>query len=155
MNDCCLIPDTRPKQKKMVCPSCEQVGKPVRALTIKALIRKAGPHYGQITDGYLCTNPNDSTVYFFAEQDGTIDKEDLLVRVGIKETEEPIYVCYCFHHTKINIEKDFIENGHSTIEASIQNEVKNKRCFCETSNPSGKCCLGAIRAVLKAVPATS
>lgn len=84
-------------------------------------------------------------MYFFPETDIMIDKAELTVRVGLKETEEPITVCYCFQHTKSDIELDFAENGRSTIEQDIRQKVKTKQCSCEIMNPKGRCCLGDVR----------
>jgi len=147
MAGCCSISVEAERQDKKSCPNCGKIGKPVQALTIKALTKKDWPGHQKITDGYYCTNPNDPTVYYFTDKNLTIDTQDVSVRVGIKEVEEPIYVCYCFKHTKAEISEDFRVNGYSTIEEDVRKKVKEKECFCEISNPSGKCCLGDIRRV--------
>ena len=60
-------------------------------------------------------------------------------------------VCYCFQHTKQNIKDDYLTHGKSTIEMDVRQKVKEKLCTCEESNPTGKCCLGDIRHVIKGV----
>ena len=84
--------------------------------------------------------------------DGTlIEKAQVRTRVGVKETEEPIPVCYCFEFTAAQIADDLREHGRSTIRAYIQEQVRAGRCRCEVTNPSGRCCLGNVGRVLARV----
>jgi hypothetical protein len=46
-------------------------------------------------------------------------------------------VCYCFEHTKKDIENDFNENGRSLIYGKVALEKKAGRCNCISKNPSG------------------
>ncbi|MFQ6675576.1 MAG: hypothetical protein ACE5LH_04430 [Fidelibacterota bacterium] len=147
MDDCCVLPAGRNQREKGLCPTCGTKGKPVSALTIRSLTQRNWSHYPAITDGYLCPNADDSTVYFFAGSDLTVDKNRLVDRVGFKETDGPHTVCYCFRHSKEEIESDFLRNGHSTIEADIRGKVDGGACSCEVTNPSGRCCLGDVRKV--------
>jgi len=39
---------------------------------------------------------------------------DLLVNVGVRDTEDPILVCYCFGFTQKDVPNEIIETGHST-----------------------------------------
>lgn len=144
-SDCCSSPLGKSLLRGDLCPVCSEKGLQVKADTIRALTRRQWSGYDKITDGYFCTNPEDSTAYFIPESELVIDKADLKVRVGLKEKEEPITVCYCFQHTKSDIEQDFAENVHSTIEDEIREKVKNNQCSCETMNPKGRCCLGDVR----------
>ena len=47
-------------------------------------------------------------------------------------------VCYCFNHTRGDIEQDFHKNGRSTIMAGIASEKKAGGCDCANKNPKGK-----------------
>lgn len=85
----------------------------------------------------------------FFEKLRYLHKADLKVRVGSKETEEPILVCYCFGYTRKMIEDDFLRNGRSTIQKEITKKVKEGKCRCEVMNPQGTCCLGDVAQVLK------
>src|SRR5216683_1963517 len=75
--------------------------------------------------------------------------DDLMVRVGSKETADPIPVCYCFGFTRKDIQREIAETGHSTIANRISEEVKAGNCACEVKNPSGKCCLGDVTRTVK------
>jgi len=46
-------------------------------------------------------------------------------------------VCFCFGHTRKEIEKDYLENGESTIMAKITSEKKRGGCDCANKNPKG------------------
>lgn len=84
--------------------------------------------------------------------DGTlIDKAHVRTRVGVKETEEPILVCYCFEFTAAQIAEDVREHGLSTIRDYIQAQVRAGRCRCEMTNPSGRCCLGNLGRILSSI----
>ena len=145
MDDCCAQPTDGSKVDESACPVCGERGRPVKSLTIRSLMRENSPAYHKISDGFLCANLEDPIVHFFPEMAMAIDKAELTVRVGLKEMEEPITVCYCFQHTKSDIELDFAENGRSTIEEDIRQKVQTKQCSCEIMNPTGRCCLGDVR----------
>lgn len=149
MSDCCSLPDTEVQKGSSVCPICGKKGKPVKAQTIRSLTKRDWENYHLIVDGFYCTNPGDSTVYYFSTMDAVVKKDDVVDRIGIKETEEPIFVCYCFRHTKSKIISDFNIHGYSTIEKEVRQKVKDKLCSCEVTNPSGRCCLGDIRKTYK------
>jgi hypothetical protein len=68
----------------------------------------------------------------------------MVVRVGAKETADPIPVCYCFGFTRKDIEDEIVETGRSTVADRIKTEVNAGNCACEVRNPSGKCCLGGV-----------
>lgn len=47
-------------------------------------------------------------------------------------------VCYCFQYTKKQIEKDYIDNGHSAILERITLEKEIGGCDCAQKNPKGR-----------------
>ena len=57
-------------------------------------------------------------------------------------------ICYCFEHTKDDIEQDFIKNGRSLIIESIAAEKKAGGCDCANKNPKGRWCLVDVRQVV-------
>jgi hypothetical protein len=98
---------------------------------------------------YFCAAPDCPVVYFPVEpQAPTFQQKDLLVRVGVKERQDPIPVCYCFGVTRRDIANEIRETGKSTIAERIKAEVKTGNCACEVKNPSGKCCLGDVARVV-------
>lgn len=151
---CCTVPNLNPNVREAgLCPTCGQKGKPVGAVTINALVRPELKPEGGFPDGYYYPNPEDVTLYFFDSGLDAISKDDAKVRVGFKETEGPQLVCYCFEHTKDEIQEEFRAHGESRIEASIREKVTAGSCSCEFMNPKGNCCLGDVRATYKALAA--
>jgi hypothetical protein len=104
-----------------------------------------------IVDGqyHFCSTPTCDVVYFNNEHDSQFRKHDLLVRVGLKETDDPIPVCYCFGYTRKMILDEVEQRGHSTVTERIKAEVKAENCACEIKNPSGRCCLGDVAGIVR------
>jgi len=97
------------------------------------------------TQYYFCEAPDCDVVYFPSDPAApSFHRADVLVRVGIKEREDPIPVCYCFGFTRKDIWDDIAQTGRSTVAEHIKREVKTGNCACEVKNPSGKCCLGDV-----------
>jgi hypothetical protein len=76
-------------------------------------------------------------------------KADVRVRVGLKETEDPVPVCYCFGFTEKMIFDEVRATGKSTVPQRITTEIKASHCACEIRNPQGSCCLGNVTAAIK------
>lgn len=151
MSDCCSVSHIETKSTEIKCPSCDQKGKQVDLTTIRSMTRRNFPHYGELTQGLLCLNPDDLTVYYFSNLDFTVYQDDVVTDIGFKTNAITKTVCYCFRHTKHDIIDDYLKHGKSKIENDVRQKVKDKQCTCEVSNPKGKCCLGDIRTVIKGV----
>jgi len=123
-----------------VCPLCGKKGKAVSLLTVKSLVKD---HTRVAPGAYLfCRTPDCEAVYFSPE--AVFRKADLKVRAGVKETEDPVPLCYCFDYTRADVRRDIEETGATDILERIKAEVKAGYCACEVKNPSGDCCLGDI-----------
>src|SRR5260370_9004806 len=97
------------------------------------------------TQYYFCDASDCHVVYFALEVDGPrFLREDMVVRVGAKETANPIPVCYCFGFTRKDIEDEIVETGRSTVADRIKTEVNPGTSACEVRNPSGNSCLRAV-----------
>lgn len=144
MSDCCSVGDGSKAPAVMVCPLNGARSKQVDTLTVKSLVRQL-PLGMPKTQYYFCESPACDGVYFPIDTQAPVFRRgDLLVRVGAKETEGPIPVCYCFGFTRKDIESDVVRTGISTIAEHIKTEVQAGNCACEVKNPSGKCCLGNV-----------
>lgn len=47
-------------------------------------------------------------------------------------------VCHCFNYTRKQIEKDYLDNGRSTMLRKIMLEKKTGGCDCADKNPKGR-----------------
>ena len=64
-------------------------------------------------------------------------------------------ICYCFKKSKKEL-FEAVKNGKEELFVEVvKSKMKDPGCFCETSNPSGKCCLSDIQALIKAVKNSS
>jgi hypothetical protein len=128
-----------------LCRQCGSEGQPVDRTTIEALLKPESLSEVNGSQYMFCETPNCPVVYYAA--DGMqFKKEHVRVRVGLKETEDPVPVCYCFGVTERMIDEEVQQTGRSSASIRIRAEVKAGHCRCEVENPSGQCCLGdAIR----------
>ncbi|HXF05251.1 MAG TPA: hypothetical protein VNM72_07535 [Blastocatellia bacterium] len=131
------------------CRVCGETGKPVKRRTIEHLLKESS--LPRLTDHpyFFCATPTCSVVYFSNEADSYFHKADVKVRVGLKETEDPVPVCYCFNITEKMIHDEIEATGRTTIPDYIRAQVKAGRCACEIKNPSGRCCLGVVTEVVR------
>lgn len=148
MDDCCRPLRSRPVQQTEFCHSCNQPGKPVARETVEALIK---PEFRDRVNGraYAFCDTLACPVVYYAADGSQVLKTQLRVRVGLKETEDPIPLCYCFNVTERMIREEVVQTGRSTASTRIRAEVKTGNCRCEVENPSGRCCLGDVVAVEK------
>ena len=93
---------------------------------------------------YFCDAPDCDVVYVSALGDHLITKDQLTVRVGIKEREDPVPLCYCFGCDRLAVRDDISSTGDTDIQRVITSRVKAGECRCEETNPSGSCCLGTF-----------
>jgi Zinc binding domain len=127
-----------------LCPVSESIGLKVDLITVKALLtanalrRLDGKAYR------FCPEPDCEVVYFDCEADSIFRKPDLEVRVGQKEADDPMPVCYCFGISVADLRKDIMAAGETNIPAMITAEVRAGHCACEVKNPQGSCCLGNV-----------
>ncbi|HSS44660.1 MAG TPA: (2Fe-2S)-binding protein [Thermoanaerobaculia bacterium] len=132
-----------------LCPASQTIGSNVDLITVKALLtgdalrRLDGKAYR------FCPAPGCDVVYFDIAADSIFRKSDLTVRVGQKETQDPIPVCYCFDFSVADLRRDLAARGKTEIPAIIATNVKAGHCACEVKNPQGTCCLGNVSRAVK------
>ena len=144
MSDCCHVPmEPQKHRSRLLCRQCGSEGQPVDRTTIDALLKPESLSQVNGSQYMFCASPNCPVVYYAA--DGTqFTKEHIRVRVGLKETEDPIPLCYCFNVTARMIDEEVQQTGRSTAATRIRDEIKAGTCRCEVENPSGRCCLGEV-----------
>lgn len=144
MSDCCKAPgESKRQEDQLLCQQCGYKGQPVDRTTVQALLKPEA--LGMVNGGQyaFCETPHCPVVYYAA--DGTeFEKNQVRMRVGLKETEDPVPVCYCFGVTERLIHEEVQRTGRSSASARIRAEVKAGHCRCEVENPSGRCCLGDV-----------
>ena len=139
----------RRKRLDLICPKNRNVCKPVPRITVESLLRPEHRHYLVSLPYFFCDSPDCEVVYVSASGKEVITTSQLSVRVGIKETEDPIPLCYCFNFDRKAIWDDIRSKGATDIPKIIAQRIKAGDCRCEVTNPSGSCCLGDIHRVVK------
>lgn len=130
------------------CPSCAVVGRVVGDKTIQAILESAQALSLLAVGRRFCATPSCEIVYY-GDDGRAVTKSELPIRVGLKEHEDPIPLCYCFGFSVADVRRELVETGRCTIPARITGEVRAGRCSCEIRNPSGNCCLGEVNRALE------
>lgn len=135
MSDCCSsssCDSAHPKKQR--CPVNGHEYSEVSARTITHHIKDAWTWRPTGCRYFFCDDPACEVVYF-GEDGSTILKSQLRTHVGLKEFSEDSLLCYCFGVTKA----DFFANP--ATKSFVIAQTKAGLCSCDTSNPSGRCCL--------------
>jgi len=149
MAGCCAVPE-KPQSSDWRCPECGRKGKPVPRITLERLLTPEAQRRLTPAAHLFCETPDCPVVYFAPDDGSVFHKPDLTVRVGIKETEPPIPLCYCFGFTREMLWSELAQTGKTTIPDRIKAEVQAGNCHCEEMNPRGSCCLGDIQRAIQA-----
>lgn len=135
MHNCCatsICENTHPK--KHCCPVNGHEYSEVSARTIAHHVSEAWNWQQTAKRYFFCDDPACEVVYF-GDDGSTLLKSQLRTRVGVKEAFDDALLCYCFGVSK----KDF--RTTPATRDFVLAQTKAGLCSCETSNPSGRCCL--------------
>lgn len=124
--------DTDPKKNR--CPVNGHEYLEVSARTIAHHIKDVWNWKKTANRYFFCNAPSCEVVYF-GDDGSVILKSQLRTPVGLKEASDDALLCYCFGVSK----KDF-QAAPATRDFVIA-QTKAGLCSCDTSNPSGRCCL--------------
>ena len=129
---------------RLACPRCGSVGKPVPKATVARFV--AAEDLAALGEGEtrFCPHPECGVAYY-APQGAPIPKERLTVRLGLKESESPRPVCYCFGHTRESLAAEWAEKHSVSAVMEVMAKVRAGECRCEELNPQGVCCLPELR----------
>lgn len=131
------------------CPECGTKGHQIEGITVKALLCPDALARLEQAEYRFCASPACPVVYFSDATDSVYHTRDMKVRVGLKETADPIPLCYCFGHTRASVTQEIQQTGRSTAVATITGHIQAGRCGCDVNNPSGSCCLGTVSKAIK------
>ena len=143
MDDCCNIDNA----SAVACPACGETGPVVGAAPVRA-------HRSDAAEGAWqhCATVGCRVVFHLNGE--AVTERDVVAQVGVKGTDKPEPVCFCFAHTREAIAVDLVEHDDtSTIKDSIKVAVADGLCACEHLNPDGSCCLAAVHRTIKSMRA--
>lgn len=127
------------------CPRCLEPGHRVSAETVVAMVSDETRGDRSCEGLSFCSNPECDVVYFDAGSETVFTKDELLVRVGLKEGDGPRPLCYCFGHTMESIRDAWEKTGRVPAVEEIERETRAGNCRCTITNPAGRCCLPEVR----------
>lgn len=137
---CCGPRTTGP----LACPGCRTVGQPVPRDTVARFVSAEALASLGAGETRFCPHPRCSVAYY-APLGQPITKNQLSVRLGLKETEAPRTVCYCFGHTVESLAAELKEKGSVSAVIDVMAKLRAGECRCVELNPSGACCLPDLR----------
>ncbi|MBE0614060.1 MAG: hypothetical protein IH604_10375 [Burkholderiales bacterium] len=135
MTSCCSSSDRASKGPgKHHCPANDLEYSEVSVRTIVHHLAKPWGWTPSAGHYYFCGDP-ECEIAYFGDDNTVVLKSQLRTRVGVKESGEDALLCYCFGVSRADyalkpVIKDFVTK-----------QTKAGLCSCETSNPSGRCCL--------------
>jgi hypothetical protein len=131
-----------------VCPGCGLVAHEVGRETVGAMASLEVPARVLAQPVFrFCATPTCEVVYY--ANDAVVERTMVRVPVHAKDSGLDVPLCYCFGHTRRSIANETAKSGRSSAWAAITREIKAGHCACELKNPSGRCCLGDVRAYEK------
>ena len=134
---------------KRGCVKCKSASHPVMVKTLFLMLKPELFHRVGENQHRFCTDP-DCRIVYFAETNGNIfTTDDLRVRVGLKEKQDPIPLCYCFGFYESDIRQEIARDGCTSIPQRIGALLRQGLCACPAKNPSGACCLGEVMKQVK------
>jgi len=135
MADGCLTPEcctAQPNRHRCPANGIEYAEVPER--TIAHHTKHSWQWDGKGRRYFFCDDPACDIVYF-GDDDSVILKSQLRTQVGAKEASGEAMLCYCFGVTKADALNDPSRRDF------VLTQTRLGLCSCETSNPSGRCCL--------------
>jgi hypothetical protein len=125
--------------------ACESCHGPSHSVTPRTMLLMLRPElFSKVGQQQyrFCASPECPVIYF--SEGGHFITRDVRIRIGIKETEDPIPLCYCFGFYEQDLRDEITIVGHTTIPQRISVLIKERMCACEERNPSGNCCLREV-----------
>lgn len=141
MNDCCTTLDSPPPP----CPRCGRTGPVVGPAPVRAHCPGATPGPWQHCDTVGCP-------VVFHLDGATVTDDQAIARVGAKAPAAREPVCFCFAHTRDDLQADLSANGGtSAIKETITAAVADGLCACEHLNPDRSCCLPSVHRTIRSI----
>ena len=135
MNNCCSSSTSdSAHSNKSRCPVNGREYSAVPVKTIAHHIKEPSAWAPSADRYYFCDAP-DCDVAYFGDDNSIVLTSQLRTRIGVKERTGDDLLCYCFGFSRADLERDPAKREFVIAQTRIG------ACSCETSNPSGKCCV--------------
>lgn len=119
---------------RLRCPVNGQAYSEVSARTIAHHIKEAWNWQQTAKRYFFCDDPACEVVYF-GDDGSTILRSQLRTHSGVTTSSGDALLCYCF-----GVSREDFRSSPATREFVLA-QTRAGLCSCDTSNPSGRCCL--------------
>jgi len=131
------------------CSSCSGQGRPVSRKTVLLMLKPELLERAMHGSYSFCSARDCSIVYFEDKGGHQFTVDDLRIRVGLKVTDDPIPLCYCFGFDDKHIRDEIEQTGSTSVPEKVSRLIREGLCACKDRNPSGLCCLGEVNKAAK------
>ncbi len=131
------------------CARCGSASRLVTRRTVLLMLRPELLDRAVEGEYRFCTGPDCRVVYFTEGEGPCFTTDDMRVRVGLKEKDDPVPLCYCFGFDERDAREEIARTGQCSIPRRISALIKQGMCACLERNPSGACCLGEVNRAVK------
>lgn len=131
------------------CTRCGAASRLVTRRTVLLMLRPELLDRAGEGEYRFCADPHCRVVYFTEGEGPCFTTADLRVRVGLKEKDDPVPLCYCFGFDERDAREEIARTGQCSIPRRISALIKQGMCACLERNPSGACCLGEVNRAVK------
>ena len=138
MSNCCTEkPSTKNRPS---CPGCGAISRKVELITLLHQVKF--PFNQQLEDNedyYFCPTRSCNIGYFTTMK--TIPKKQLLAFSKIQAG----WLCYCFDISEAQYRSAVFARSSESLKKFVIRKTQSGLCACEIRNPSGQCCLAALK----------
>jgi hypothetical protein len=131
------------------CQNCLGHSRPVSRKTVLLMLKPELLEQAMTGTYNFCSKADCRVVYFDDQSGHSFTIDDLRIRVGIKASEDPISLCYCFGFDESHLRDEIVRTGRTTAPEKISRLIRQGLCACELRNPAGVCCLGEVNRAAK------
>ncbi len=136
----CCGPATEAADRWACCPvngmSCERVSYRTVLHHVRSPMNQALPEQRY----FFCPDPDCNVVYFGTDR-RLLRETDIREDLANSNSSMDRTVCYCFGITAHEVITD------PGLKNFVEAQTRRGNCACEIRNPSGKCCLTALREI--------
>jgi Zinc binding domain len=136
------------------CTNCKGQSRPVSRKTVLLMLKQHLLEEAMTGTYSFCSTRDCPVVYFEERGVHRFTTDDLRVPVGVKTTEDPITLCYCFGFDESHIRDQIFQTGSTNVPQRISALIREGLCACESRNPAGVCCLGEVNRAAKRLNAS-
>lgn len=137
-----------------LCPRCKKNGIQVPGTAVLNLVNKELTEQIQADGYYICPNQSCKIVYFNPLTGHIFDKNNVRVKVWLKDQGDDVPLCYCNKITRGEIREAWNKGAGSYAEVFKIAGASRENCNCRYENPAGRCCSGVINEFLKTLNQT-